>query len=465
MEISNMKKAFLDSLDIDLNNVPIEFKKFNNRYNGNVKSSENDFLFFIAPKFTSKFSMKDIVGTKHPDYENMSFFDSFLKTKRGDQILDFYARNPRYYQETLKQPDQSYEKCKHDTPIELYKIDDENYYVVGGNNRINLMMMLYLSDLSKAKTEEEKEKVYKKHTYYAVIKSLPKNKNIVSLISILKNVCKDIEFKFKGESPDDCVYDILVKDEIYHIKNYNELYSFFKKTYSLEDVKDEKNLISKLDCLFETFVCHNEKTEIFEGIFIKINELRDLYIKAKNNNLLINVNYKNLDYYDLFNQLGKIVAVFEINENKKRIEYINNYFINCRSIKDFTILMDSLINNYNYNYQENVFNNCKTNYLEFKRMYLEIRDYLLKNHSFDVIEFTYDNIYNYMVRMVAEKKISEYEKKEQEIYRLENNLNNLKRKLSIDNNISEYLLASSNVEALNFEKVSFENRKLEKEKG
>ncbi len=463
MEISDVKKAFLESLDIDLNNLPDEFKKFNSRYNGNVKSSENDFLFFIAQKFTSKFCMKGIVGTKHPGYENMSFFDSFLKTKRGDIMIDSYINNPSYYEKTLKQPDQSYEMCNHDTPIELYKIDDENYYVVGGNNRINLMMMLYLSDLSKAKTKEEKEEVYKKHTYYAVIKSLPKNKRIVSLINILKSIYKDIEFKFKGNNPDDCIYDISIKDKNYHINNYNELHSFFEKTYSLDDVKDEKNLICKLDSLFEIFACNSYETEVFEAIFIKISELRDLYIKAKNNNLLVQVNYKNLNYYDLFNQLGKIVAVFEINENKKRIEYINNYFINCKSIKDFTLLMDSLINNYNYNYHEDIFKKYKGDYQEFKKLYLEIRNYLLENHSLDVIEFTYVNIYNYMLRMFVEKKREEHEKKESQILVLENYLNDLKRKILIEENNIDYSITSSYIEKININKDKLENQKLSKE--
>lgn len=468
MEISGVKKAFLNGLDIDLNNLPDEFKKFNNRYRGNVKSSENDFLFFIAPKFTSKFCMKDIVGTKHPDYENMSFFDSFLKTKRGDIMLDSYFNNPSYYEKTLKQPDQSHKMCGHDMPIELYKIDDENYYVAGGNNRINLMMMLYLSDLAKAKTEEEKEMVYKKHTYYAVIKSLPKNKKIVNVINLLKETYKNIEFKFKGENPDDCIYEVDINRKVYYINSYEELYQLFKNSYSLKNIKDEKSLVDILDKLFLNLNCsfYGDKVnfELMNSLYFNLKELQELYREAKGNNILNRLDYSNLTYDNLLNQLKSIVPAFLNELNKEKINMVQNYFINCKDITQFIFTMDDLIAHNNYNAFELIFEEVIDSYPNFKNMFLEVRDYLVKNHSSDKMEFTYDNLYNYIVRIVVEKKISECEEKEQEIFKFENNLNKLKKKLSIENNISEYLSVSSNIDALNFEKSILENRKLDRKK-
>ncbi len=468
MEISDTKKAFLESLEIDINNLPDEFNKFNNGYNGSVKSKEASYLFFEAPKFTSRFCMKDIVGTKHPDYENKSFFDSFLTTKRGDIIINSYINNPEYYEKVLKQPDQSYETCRHDTPIELYKVDDENYYVVGGNNRINLMMMLYLTDLSKAKTDKEKEEVYKKHTYYAVIKALPKNKKIVNVITLLKEIYKNIGFKFAGENPNDCIYDVNINGIIYHISNYEELYELFKNAYSLKNVKDEKGLSDILDKLFLNLNCsfYGDKVdfELINSLYPNLKELQELYRKAKVNNILNRLDYSNLTYGDLLNQLKRIVTEFLNEVNKEKINKAQNYFIDCENVTQFVSVMDDLIDRNNHNLFEIVFEDVIESYPSFKNMFLEVRNYLANNHSSDVIEFTYNNIYNYMVRIIVEKKMKECEEKEQKISSFENNLNNFKRKLSIENNGAEYLSVCSDIDTLNFEKDILESKKTDKEK-
>lgn len=322
-EISDTKRKFLESLEIDINNLSETFKKFNNSYKKNVRKKEDSFLFWETPRFTSRFCMRDIVGTLHTDYENMKFFESFVATKRGDDIVEMYNNNPSYYNDILKQQDQTSQKCKHDTPIELYRAEEGKHYAIGGNNRINLMMMLYLYDLSKAKTEEEKNRVYKKHTYYAAVKAIPKNKKIVNVISLLKDTYDDIAFKFAGNSPDDCIYNVTIDGKNYHVDNYDQLYNLFKRAYSLSNVKDKSNLMELLDRLFYMLNIKvygdKEDLDLINGIYSNLDELKKICIKAKQYNIFDQINYSNLDYDNLLGQLKNKIVVAESNLKKRKL--------------------------------------------------------------------------------------------------------------------------------------------------
>lgn len=461
MELSKSKKSFLESLDININNLPDEFKKYNSSYRIDVDKKQQDFLFFHAPKFSSKFCMRDIVGTKHPDYENMNFFESFLATKRGDIMVNAYNNNPGYYEKTLKQPDQSYETCRHDTPIELYKVD-EKYYVIGGNNRINIMMMLYLADLSKAKTEDEKQEVYKKHTYYAVVKSVPKNKKIVNVINLLKGIYKNISFEFAGKNPDDCIWNININGIKHHVDSYQKLYELFKDAYLLNNVKNEKDLTEILDKLFLDLNCsfYGDKVdhELINGLYPKLDELQKLYIVAKQNDILSELNYVNLSYDSLLNQLKLMIPQFLEKSHKEKVNKAQKYFIDCKNISEFVICMDALIGS-RFEY---IFNDVIESYSAFKRIFLEARDYLIKNHSSDVMEFTYDNIYKYIIKILAEKKKEECEIIFQEINSLEIQLSDINKKILIEKNYHDYLIISSGIEELSYEKDILEQKQEEK---
>lgn len=463
MELSKSKKSLLESLDININNLPDEFKKYNSSYRIDVDKKQQDFLFFHAPKFSSKFCMRDIVGTKHPRYENMNFFESFLATKRGDIMVNAYNNNPGYYEKTLKQPDQSYETCRHDTPIELYKVD-EKYYVIGGNNRINLMMMLYLADLSKAKAEDEKQEVYKKHTYYAVVKSVPKNKKIVNVINLLKGTYKNINFEFAGKNPDECIWDINVNGIKHHVDSYEKLYELFKEAYLLNNVKNEKDLTEILDKLFLDLNCsfYGDKVdyELINGLYPKLDELQKLYIVAKQNDILSGLNYVNLSYDSLLNQLKLMVPQFLEKSHKEKVNKAQKYFINCKNISEFVICMEALVGS-RFEY---IFNDVIESYSDFKRIFLEVRDYLIKNHSSDVMEFTYDNIYKYVIKILVEKKKEECEIIFQEINSLKIQLSDINKKILIEKNYHDYLIISSDIEALSYEKNILEQKQEEKTK-
>ena len=133
MEISKIKLEFLEKIEIDINNLPSEFKKMNQGFNSLFSREEQTFVYSndYTARFVLPFRMKEICGTTHPDYEDMIFLESFLKTKRGDDNIRKFYSNPNYYTETLKQKDQSKKTASHDTPLELYRLSDGRCVVKG----------------------------------------------------------------------------------------------------------------------------------------------------------------------------------------------------------------------------------------------------------------------------------------------------------------------------------------------
>ena len=89
--------------------------------------------------------------------------------------------------------------------LELYESNGK-FYIKGGNNRLSLMMVKYLSELSKAKTDEEREKIDEKYTFVGQINPIPKDRDIMHMINMLRNryakqiqICRTAENENWGE--------------------------------------------------------------------------------------------------------------------------------------------------------------------------------------------------------------------------------------------------------------------------
>lgn len=310
MEISKTKEAFLKHVGIDLENLPEEFKKTAKSYGANFTKEEKEFLFSdsYTKAFVLNFRMKDIVGTSHPSYEGLTFLEAFIKSRRGDEIVNMFYNNPGYYSNTLKQPDQSFKTAGHDSPIELNRDGEGNCYINGGNNRLNLLMMTYLKELSDAKTEEEKIMVNNKYTFYAEVRSLPKNKDVNNTIFILKDIYEDnIKFFFVGENPDDCHYLITLNDQQIEITDVTELKKLLYQAYSLEGL-NALELYNKLVILVTNYISikaqgNENKIKLLTEMCPNIEEIKDLFLNLRSLTIsnavfegidLTNVNYLNL---------------------------------------------------------------------------------------------------------------------------------------------------------------------------
>lgn len=96
-DISPQKKRFLESLDIDLENLPPEFEKYSHNLESKLSREELSFLnnSNLTGIYKKTFCLKDLVGTAHPNYRDKTWLEAFLTTKRGNDAVKKYFANPR----------------------------------------------------------------------------------------------------------------------------------------------------------------------------------------------------------------------------------------------------------------------------------------------------------------------------------------------------------------------------------
>lgn len=341
MEISKIKLEFLKRLEIDIENLPDEFNKINHPYEVVFTREERKFVESndYTASFIMPFCMKDICGTNHPSYENMTFLESFSRLKRGDENIRQFYYNPSYYSEKLRQQNQSSTNTGHDTPLELYRLSDGRCVVNGGNNRINIMMMLYLSELSKVKTEEEKEQINKKYTFYAEIRSLPKNKDVSNTIFLLKDKFGDkIKFQFIGNDPEDCHYNISLNGQLIEIKNIEELKRILVKSY---DIKSCANFTEFYETVFSIVFAYTNalvnakegKARILSEICPDIRKIKEQFFSLRkltiSTQVFDNVDIGKIDYSNLSTTLQEVIDKIKEQIELKQINDINEGFITC----------------------------------------------------------------------------------------------------------------------------------------
>jgi len=434
MEISSTKLKFLNELGIDINNIPEEFYKNNLVYSEIVSKDEKEFIY-DAKDFIMPFSMKDVCGTDHIDYNNMSFLESFLKTKRGDENINEYFYNQKYYTETLRQPNQSSEYANHDTPIELARLSDGSCYVLGGNNRIALMMMMYLKDISDAKTDEEKEEIAKKHTYYAKVKSLPKDREVFNALLLLKDKMVD-NIKFIGVNPDDYHYLINFNGEETEINNKEELLNLLFKIYDIKDIKDSIILYETLFLIISNYNEYigkgqTEKINLLSKIIPDIEEIKNKFLELRritvSRNVFDIVDISKLNYSNLKNYLIEIINVEQNKRDEEVLEKLEEEFKNCNNIDDLIRVVNK-IDNINSDFKDKI-NEYFPDYLLISN-YIKNNDVILPEDFFE-INNSYSEIYNSILKIIIEDKEKELASSNEKLMELENK----KQELLLERNV------------------------------
>lgn len=315
---SELKIDFLKSLNIDVDHLEELSLKHNQSYERMVSYDKriildsNDYTStFILP-----FCIKDIVGTTHPSYYNKTFVEAFLESKRGDTIIKKYKENPDYYFKDLKSKEQDF--LTHDTPIELLRMEDGSLYIKGGNNRVYLLMMLYLSEMKKTTTEEEQKLINNKYTFYAEVRSLPKNKDVTNAILLLKEKYnQNIKFKFIGNSPDDCKYIIDLNNSVIEINSIEELLNLLKHSFIPQGQTFHTDLFILLDIYIQ---CPDvNKKELLQRVIPDIELIKEKYKEIRritgDTSVFYNIDTTNKTTLEV---LEKIVNDLQQNSSFKR---------------------------------------------------------------------------------------------------------------------------------------------------
>lgn len=285
-EISKEKRLFLESIGIDIDNLPSEFERNSDTMESTLSSEEIAFLTRenLTGRYQKEFCLRDLVGTVHPDYADKTWIEAFLLSKRGDSAVEQYFKNPEYYSKGLKQFDQS--STRHETPLELYESDGQ-FFINGGNNRLSLIMMKYLAEMSKAQTDEERAMIDQTYTFIADVQPTPQDKDIMYMINMLReNYGNDAHIKRTAKDENSCEYTVKIGDKTIKISSKEELQQALRDTYQLDSVKTLDELKDSIAHLIQDEFVYNARQDqnrgrILEKMFPNIHQFTESFIKLQ----------------------------------------------------------------------------------------------------------------------------------------------------------------------------------------
>ena len=326
-EISYEKKKFLESLGIDINNLPPEFEKYSDSIEKTLSKEEIDFVkrTELTGIYNKTFCLKDLVGTVHPDYADKTWIEAFLESKRGDSAVKQYFSNPNYYSTDLKQQNQT--ELGHDSPIELYE-SEGRFFINGGNNRLSLIMMKYLAEMSKAQTEEERKKINEEYTFVAEVQPVPEDKDIMYMIKMIEHTYGDkVRIKRTADNDKDCKYEIQLEDRTINISNKEELEQELRNSYGIENVESVDELQKKLTDLIQDEIIYGVRTDqnrsrILNSTFPELQQFKDNFIKLKEyrieDKLYEEINLQDINLSELFSKANQIVEREKSKKNEEQ---------------------------------------------------------------------------------------------------------------------------------------------------
>lgn len=325
-EISEKKKKFLESIGIDINNLPPEFERHSDTMESTFSNEEIEFLNRenLTGRYVKTFSIKDLAGTVHPDYTDKTWIEAFLLSKRGDSAVEQYFKNPEYYSKDLKQLDQS--NLSHETPIELYESDGK-FFINGGNNRISLIMMKYLAEISKAQTDEERAKIDEDYTFVAEVQPTPKDKDVMYMINMLReNYGENAHIKRTARDDTACEYTIETGDKIIKISSKEELEQALRNTYKLNRVGSLDELKDNIAHLVQDGFVYRARQDqnrgrILNEMFPNLQQFEESIIKLRQygieDRLYEGIDLQNIDFSELSN---RAIGLAEKEENTRQEE-------------------------------------------------------------------------------------------------------------------------------------------------
>lgn len=327
-EISENKKKFLESIGIDIDNLPPEFEKHSSDLESTFTSDEMAFFDrkSMTGTYTKEFCLRDLVGTSHPDYSDKSWIEAFLLSKRGDNAVEQYFRNPWYYSEGLKGFDQS--SLRHDSPIELYE-DNGKFFIKGGNNRLSLIMMKYLAEMSRAQTEEERAKIDEEYTFVAQVNPLPKDKDVMYMINMIRSSSSEpVQVKKTATREEDCQYTIKIGDRTIEIQSKEDLEQVIRDSYSINKANSVRELSDNIGNLVRDGIMYGankEKQKILGTIFPNLDQLKDNLIKLRTlgieDKIYEGIDLNDVDFSTITDRAAQLVEKEELKrQEKERIE-------------------------------------------------------------------------------------------------------------------------------------------------
>ena len=327
-KISLQKRSFFNSIGLDLNNIPTELQIKSNSIQTKISKEYLKFLNkrdLIIPR-EKYFRIKNLFGTDSIKLDNKTWIEIFSNSEKTDDIVKLYFKNPNYYYKELKKLNQS--ELKHQ-PIELYEVDGK-FFIKDGIARLSLVLIKYLLEMSRAQSKEEKEMINKQYIFAGIVRSTPKDRDIVYLINMMYDIYgKRIRFQ-KLDNNNECSYIMKLDDRKFEISSKKELENFIRSNYLPKEYKSTDSLKARLKNILRVGLEYKDDEEILEQFLVmgKIFPNYEIFVKYYNklckygieDKLYEKLDLKNVTYDIIVKKLIKIVKQEEINMSKLEIK-------------------------------------------------------------------------------------------------------------------------------------------------
>lgn len=298
---TEFKLSFLKSLKITQNGIPYLFIEGCASFVQDTTELERWFsnLDSLSGVGIKKVSLKNIIGTNHPNYANKGWMDAFLSTEKGKDCITLYQQNPSYYFKELKRT----ENTLQNTPLEVVEKDGK-YYIKKGNHLILFLKMLYLAEVSHT---EDEEKVNEKYSFPMKVNTIPENEECISILYALKK----FGYTITRYSEEEYHYILQEKQGVYKTASMYDLKKVFKQSISLNGMESKEEFIKRMQRNINFFSrdmqrLHLEK--IFLEVFPHFELFQKYYLDTKRQieDLLATWNISNLSYENLFSYFEQI---------------------------------------------------------------------------------------------------------------------------------------------------------------
>lgn len=244
-KISLQKRSFFNSIGLDTSNLPPELQIKSNSIQKKIPMEDLKFLNqrdFTIPK-EKYFKLKSLFGTDDLKLDNKTWVEIFCENEKVDEIIKFYFKNPNYYYKDLRKLNQS--DAKQANRIELYE-DDGKYFVKEGKARMSLMMIKYLLEMSRAQTKEEKIMINRQYVFSAIVRSTPKDRDIMYLINMLSDIYGSKLKLKKIDNDNECSYILKIDDKKVEVSSKSDLENIIKNNYLPKEFRSYDKLKLKL---------------------------------------------------------------------------------------------------------------------------------------------------------------------------------------------------------------------------
>lgn len=331
-KISLQKRSFFNSIGLDVNNLPAELQIKANSIQKKIPLEDLKFLNqrdLTIPK-EKHFRLNNLFGTDNIKLDNKTWIEIFSNNEKTDETISKYFENPNYYYKELKKLDQS--GLNHNNTITLYE-DDGKFFVKDGLARLSLVMIKYLLEMSRAQSKEEKIVINKQYIYAAMVRSTPKDRDIMYLINMILEIYGQKLKLQKIDNDNECSYIMKYENKQIEINSKKDFENFLRSSLLPKEYKNSESLLQKLSNISKVGLEYKKNDKVMEQFLVmgRLFSNYEMFVKYYQKmcqynlegKLIDKLDLRNVSYDDILKKLIKIVNQEEMSMSKLEVKNKN----------------------------------------------------------------------------------------------------------------------------------------------